>query len=414
MLRTFFAVASILAILLGQAPAVSQAAPLPDRSLVAALPEDALAVTLEGILDQAAPDWDVAGGHVFTQTSGSPALGFTVSDEGGVLFWAAFQQLGGVNAVGYPISKRFEHGGFVTQAMQKAVFQWRPDTKSVAFVNVFDDLSAAGKDNFLNSARATPKPAPFPAEAGKSFDEVVRIRQSALEARPAIKVAYFAASDPMLLYGLPTSQITDMGNHFAIRLQRAVIQEWKQDVPWAQAGQTTVANGGDIAKEAGLWPAPALVPGEVSARGVVPPPAPANPAPPPAPAVPGAQVTPGIWSGPMDPAPGAFAFEVSGDGTKLTNLALFFRLPPSAGCGPNTVSSSVRFRQGFRAIENGGFDFWVQDDKGRVDMGLTGRFTSSTTLTGTYEFYAFKLEKADGTQCATLTGKGTWTAKPRT
>jgi len=51
-----------------------------------------------------------------------------------------------------------------------------------------------------------------------------------------------------------------MGNHFAVRLQRAVIQLWKVDVPWAKAGETTVANGGDVAKEAGLFPPDATTP----------------------------------------------------------------------------------------------------------------------------------------------------------
>jgi hypothetical protein len=41
-----------------------------------------------------------------------------------------------------------------------------------------------------------------------------------------------------------------------------VFQEWKEDVPWAKAGQVTVALGGDIAKEAGILPSPeALRPG---------------------------------------------------------------------------------------------------------------------------------------------------------
>ncbi|HZQ97939.1 MAG TPA: hypothetical protein VFC93_03890, partial [Chloroflexota bacterium] len=56
------------------------------------------------------------------------------------------------------------------------------------------------------------------------------------------------------------SKIEDMGNHFAVRLQRAVIQLWKVDVPWAKAGETTVANGGDVAKEAGLFPPDATTP----------------------------------------------------------------------------------------------------------------------------------------------------------
>src|SRR5207248_1098944 len=54
--------------------------------------------------------------------------------------------------------------------------------------------------------------------------------------------------------------VEDMGSHYAVRLQRAVIQEWKVDVPWARAGETTVANGGDIMKEAGLVPSDALEP----------------------------------------------------------------------------------------------------------------------------------------------------------
>ena len=64
----------------------------------------------------------------------------------------------------------------------------------------------------------------------------------------------------MVLYGLPTSRVVDNGNHNVIRLQRAVIQQWKVDVPWARAGPVTVANGGDVGKEAGLFPAGAITP----------------------------------------------------------------------------------------------------------------------------------------------------------
>jgi uncharacterized protein YkwD len=54
--------------------------------------------------------------------------------------------------------------------------------------------------------------------------------------------------------------VVDNGNHFAIRLQRAVIQQWKEAVPWAAAGQVTVANGGAVGVEAGLFPAETLKP----------------------------------------------------------------------------------------------------------------------------------------------------------
>src|SRR5205823_9204700 len=93
-----------------------------------------------------------------------------------------------------------------------------------------------------------------------AWDDVVKGRLAFLDANPAIKARYFAAADPVSIYGLPPSHVEDMGNHYAIRLQRAVIQQWKVDVPWAKAGETTVANGADIMKEAGLLPGDALQP----------------------------------------------------------------------------------------------------------------------------------------------------------
>jgi hypothetical protein len=39
-----------------------------------------------------------------------------------------------------------------------------------------------------------------------------------------------------------------------------VFQRWKVDVPWAKAGQVTVANGGDLAKEAEILPSDVLAP----------------------------------------------------------------------------------------------------------------------------------------------------------
>ena len=35
----------------------------------------------------------------------------------------------------------------------------------------------------------------------------------------AIRERYFASPDPLLHYGLPTSRVEDMGNHYAIRTQ---------------------------------------------------------------------------------------------------------------------------------------------------------------------------------------------------
>ncbi len=203
-------------------------------------------------------DWDITNGHYYTQTNGQPEgtsqTGFSVTDADGVLFWTEFQRLGGVARVGYPMSKRFQWDGFTTQVFQKAVFQWRANIKSVFFINVFDQMSVAGKDQWLYDVRSTPKPldgAVF--DAGKSWNEVVTARQALLDANPAIKEVYFSVSDPLSLYGLPTSEVIDNGNHYVVRLQRAVIQQWKEAVPWAAAGEVTVANGGDVAVESGMF-----------------------------------------------------------------------------------------------------------------------------------------------------------------
>lgn len=91
-------------------------------------------------------------------------------------------------------------------------------------------------------------------------------RQALLNANSAIRQRYFGVSDPLTVFGLPVSRVEDMGNHYAIRTQRAVFQQWKEAVPWAAAGQVTIANGGDIGKElgwltSGLQPEPAPEPG---------------------------------------------------------------------------------------------------------------------------------------------------------
>ena len=182
--------------------------------------------------------------------------GFDVCDDTNARFLSAYQSYG-IQNVGYPISIRYKRDGFITQAFQKAILQWRADTETVAFKNIFDELSKQGLDERLFDSRQTPNPLPAGWDGDIPFDEVIQKRQ-ALLTRPALRAAYFAASDPLTLFGLPTSEEQDMGNHYAIRLQRAVLQEWTENVPWASAGEVTIANGGDIAKEMDFLPAFAL------------------------------------------------------------------------------------------------------------------------------------------------------------
>ena len=181
-------------------------------------------------------------------------MGYAVTDSDGIPFWRRFRELGGVDALGYPVSSRFIHDGFVTQAMQRLVFQWRPDVKDVYFINVFDVLSKAGYDDWLLAFRQVPKPSTFP-EAGVQWEEIAATRLSLLEEWPVIRGKYFSVlGDPVAFNGLPTSRVADMGSHYAIRTQRVVFQEWKEDVPWARVGQVTLALGGSMAREAGLIP----------------------------------------------------------------------------------------------------------------------------------------------------------------
>lgn len=185
--------------------------------------------------------------------------GFSVCDDVDADFLRAFERWG-LEKIGYPISRRYVHDGFVTQAFQKAIMQWRPDNELVTLVNVFDDLHEFGLDDRLLETFQTPVQLGRGWDGNVSFDMVIKQRQALLNTRPALRRAYFASSNPLTFYGLPTSEVQDMGNHYAIRLQRAVLQEWKESVPWAKAGSVTIANGGDIAKRLGVLPADALLP----------------------------------------------------------------------------------------------------------------------------------------------------------
>ncbi|MDO8672120.1 MAG: glycoside hydrolase family 99-like domain-containing protein, partial [Dehalococcoidia bacterium] len=204
-------------------------------------------------------DYDLVNGHFYTQT-GSGGRGFSVTNDAVARFWDEFKRLGGVDAVGFPASQRFMWDGFVTQVFQKAVFQWRFETGIVAFVNVFDEAHKSGRDGWLRTVRSTPFQLGAEFDSGKNPDQIVRDRLALLDANPVIRARYYSVGDWLSLYGLPTSGVEDMGSHYVVRFQRAVIQQWKVDVPWARAGQATVANGGDVSIEAGMYPASALTP----------------------------------------------------------------------------------------------------------------------------------------------------------
>ena len=206
----------------------------------------ALALLALAIPAGAAPgvlDYDIPGGHFFTQTNGQPLgsaqTGYSITNEAGIPFWDEFKRLGGETVLGYPVTKRFVYDGFVTQAMQKVVLQWRPDVKQVWFLNTFDALHDKGKDDWLVVQRQTAKPFDTTPDAGLTWNQVVQRHQSFLDQNEAIKKVYFADPSPIDHFGLPVAY-ADEGNSFVIRAQRATFQYWKEDVPWAKKGDVTV------------------------------------------------------------------------------------------------------------------------------------------------------------------------------
>ena len=206
-------------------------------------------------------DFAIPHGHFFKQANGlggAGDTGFAVVDDTAP-FWSAFQRLGGIDVLGYPVSRRFAWDGFLVQAFQKAVLQWRPEVGQFYFVNVFDRVSEAGKDGWLEEVRSTPPSFDHSADRDLAWDDVVKRHQALLNVNPAIKARYFADPDPIQHFGLPMAY-ADYGSVFVVRAQRAVFQQWKVAVLWARAGDVVVANGGDVAKEAGIYPIVATVP----------------------------------------------------------------------------------------------------------------------------------------------------------
>ena len=221
---------------------------------------------LSGIASaESATDLDIPGGHFYTQANGTSlgprGGGFEITDANNVPFWTFFNQTGGVEVLGYPVSQRFLWDGYVCQATQRAIMQWNPATNQVQLANIFDYLSGIGKDDWLLAAHLAPKPNRVPQEDQPlSFLMLAHFRFSWLYADPSIFHRYFTTPNYYAVYGLPTSPVVDLGPYDAVRFQRAVIYHWKFSVPWADDRGTSVGLAGDLLKELGLIPSAALQP----------------------------------------------------------------------------------------------------------------------------------------------------------
>ena len=201
-------------------------------------------------------DWETLNGAFYTQgaPTDDPTRGFSVTDEGGKAFWRAYESLGGREALGAPMSRRFDSGGFTMQVMQRAVLQWRPELGTAVPTNLFDDLSQAGLDEWLQTTRGIPPPVAVPGDAGAPPDEVLRRRVRWLDAYPSLRRAYLNDADPLEASGLPVAPVFDNGKALVLRTQRRVFLQWKVATSFARAGQVSLLSGGDVARQAGLYP----------------------------------------------------------------------------------------------------------------------------------------------------------------
>lgn len=203
-------------------------------------------------------DFEIPDGHFYTQANGSGGgggRGFRIVDDGEAQMWSAFNHLGGIPALGYPISRRFRFNGadHVYQAFQRYIVDWDPAVKEPQFMNVMDLLHDADLDGWLQSQRGVPLEADYSgSDQSRSWQDVMKAHLALLDGNKDLKAAYNSVPDPLSQFGLPMSGIADTSDALMLRTQRIVFQMWKHDTPWAKAGQITLANAGELARDAEL------------------------------------------------------------------------------------------------------------------------------------------------------------------
>ena len=171
----------------------------------------------------------------------SAGRGFWISNSSGIGMLDAYKDLGDVGRFGVVVSGRFILEGHVAQASQKYVLQWDPGQNRATIAPIFNIFSAAGLDDWLEAYHGIPRP----DSDGPRIQLVDR--------DPGIREVFFGEPDWGGYFGLPTAWFeNDVVS--VLRTERAALQRWKVDVPWAQVGMVTIVNGGSIAVASGLVP----------------------------------------------------------------------------------------------------------------------------------------------------------------
>ena len=223
------------------------------------------------VLAATGPDYAITGGWFFTQTGGGQGRGFVVSDTlvdargQPIKFWTAFQRLGGVATLGYPIGQPYLGAdGFTYQPFQREVLQWRPELDGAVPSNTFEQLSTAGRDDWLLTVKGIPRGVADDGSGG-DYQKAVATRLSWLT-NDLIRAKFLANPNPreiatwsvdqsIQLYGLPMSPPERHGPFLSQRFQRVAFQLWLDNVPGMPApGSVVGVLGGDLLNESGLLP----------------------------------------------------------------------------------------------------------------------------------------------------------------
>jgi WD40 repeat protein len=190
------------------------------------------------------PSFPLQQGIFFSQTGGGGGLGYAVVDDRNARFWTSYEELGGHETLGFPISQTWHEAPFVYQAFQRAVLQADADG-GIRPANIYDEMSAAGHDRWLLDFKGVPPGTQLPTDAGPLA------RLEALAAASKFTDFWRSAPDALSRFGLPLGYMpTSDGG--VLRAQRAVLR--------LHNGQVQLAPAGDHFKQAGMIPLAATIP----------------------------------------------------------------------------------------------------------------------------------------------------------
>jgi len=202
-------------------------------------------------------DAATAGGWFYSQESRLPAgdashtdtlRGYTVTDDAAAAFWTAFRRYGGVAVLGYPLSRRFRYpapDGYLHQAFQRGILQWRPQEGRAVLANVLDMFTDQGLDDRLEIV-GIPRPAPagplpFADDAARRMGWVMDPQLVARYLTDPVSGAPFTSvEDAWEMLGLPQGQAgrvqrpdagSGQSSFVAQRFQKGVLEAFSESRP---------------------------------------------------------------------------------------------------------------------------------------------------------------------------------------